>query len=161
MSGALGKSAGYEAIQQRHSLAPLLDAAVKAWHTRTGCEMLGGLLEVACEVLDACQAKGVIFELSNGQAKLIASAPPAARRLLLVAACQHLDQAAADLLSNLAGAIYSARDKISIDFPKNAEPPKPPVTLVKIVGMPDRTTTTEVARSGGAIVGSISNEQDA
>lgn len=160
MSHALGKSAGYEAIQLRQPLAPLLDAVVKSWHTPAGSSMLSGLLEVLCEVLDACQRSELRFDWKSEQAQQIADAPPTGRRLLLYAACQHQTQATADLLAALSAAVFSVREKITLSFPKQDDQPAEAVTLVKIVGMPERVSSTEVARVNDAIVGSTSIEQD-
>jgi ABC-type transporter Mla subunit MlaD len=160
----LGVSAGNEAIQFRQSLAPLFEFALKARRR----DLLSGLIAVLADALDKCQAKDIEFEWTNDRAKQVAGALPAARRLMLCAHCDSMDQDAADTLANLSSAIYGIRDWFTTTVtaaPVPAEPvaPAPPaVTLVQIVGMPERAGQTSIARDGdGAIVGSEFTERDA
>ena len=160
MSYQLGQSAGYEAIQHGQSLAPLLEAAVNSRMTQPGGAMLGGLLDVACSVLDACQSRGVKFELT-GKGKQIADALPQARRLIVMSMCQQLDQSAAHVLGDLAGVIHGMRDSISLSAPEQVETPEQPVMRVEIVGMPERTTQQSITRrEDGEFIGSTSTESD-
>lgn len=158
----IAKTAGYEALQHRQPLAPLLEASLKLLGTKAGNDLLGGLFEVMCEVFDSCQAKGITFEWNNDRAKQVAEALPHARRLLMIALCQRGDQAEADVLASLSSAVYGVRDRVTVTAGKAAAPVEPPVTLVQIVGMPDRAIQTSVDRDlKGAIVGSAGTERDA
>jgi len=156
MSTELGRAAGYEALQHRQSMVPLFAAAIEGKSN----PLLSGLLGVMCDALDSCQAGGVSFDWRNDRARNVAEALPSARRLLLAAMCQSVDQEAWDVLSALASAIYSARDMVSVSYPETQEK-EPPVTLVQIIGMPARISEAAVHREDGAIVGSRNTERDA
>lgn len=159
MSFQLGQRAGYEAIEHRQPLGPLLDKAVATRHTAPGAALLGGLLEVMCSVLDACQRKSIGFDMSD-EAKAIATALPQARRLMMTSLCQHIDQNVADVLSQLNGAIYSVRDVLTLSAPP-AVSPEQPVMRMEIVGMPERTTLTTFARDqDGELIESNRRESD-
>ena len=161
MSHQLGQRAGYEAIEHGRPLRPLLNAALATRTTAPGAALLGGLLEVVCSVFDACQRQGIGFDMTD-EAKEIASALPQARRLLITALCQHVDQSAADVLGELAGAIYAVRDSLSLSAPATVESPEPPVMRFEIVAMPDRKIEQTITRrDNGDLIGSSSVEQDA
>lgn len=171
MTTQLGTRAGFEALKHKQPLAPLLHAALQARDSQAGADLLGGLLNVLCIALDACQSSGVAFQWTNSTAKQIAEALPQARRLFVAAVCQRIDQDVADILSELSGAIYEVRDQVTVSEPAEPEAPAAPATTpepaespimrVQIVAMPDRSTDTDILRRGGAIVGSTAIERDA
>ena len=161
MSHQLGQRAGYEALEHGRPLLPLLNAALATRTTAPGSALLGGLLEVVCSVLDACQRQGIAFAMTDA-AKQIASALPQARRLLITALCQHVDQSAADVLSELARAILCIKDSVSVSAPAALDRPEPLLMRMEIVAMPDRKIEQTITRrENGDLVGASSIEQDA
>jgi hypothetical protein len=153
----LGVAAAQEAIRHRQSFAPLVEAAL---NSRRG-DILGGLVGVMCDLFDVCQAKGVSFEWKNARAKQVAEALPNARRLLVSSFASRANQDAGDVLAELCAALYGIREQLSATITE-ASPESPAVTLVQIVGMPERAGQTSIARDGdGAIVGSEFTERDA
>lgn len=160
MSHQLGQRAGYEAIEHGQPLVPLLSAALATRTTVPGAALLGGLLEVMCSVLDACQREGIRFDMTD-VAKQIGDARPQARRLLIVSLCQHVDQSAADVLGQLAGAIYAIKDSLSLSAPPAVEGPEQPVMRMEIIAMPERTTQQTITRrADGELLCTSSVEQD-
>ena len=163
MSYAIGLSAGYEALEHQRSLSPLLETALRVAHTPTGAGMTGGLLEVMAAALDAMQAAKRTPDMASQRAALIAQALPRSRRLQLLALCQHVDQDTANVLGDLAGAISLVRTEISVVATETVGAASPTTIDVRIVGLPDRITTTSVARrnSDDKIVSTEHHERDA
>ena len=163
MSYAIGLSAGYEALEHQRSLSPLLETALRVAHTPTGAGMTGGLLEVMAAALDAMQAAKRTPDMASQRAALIAQALPRSRRLQLLALCQHVDQDTANVLGDLAGAISLVRTEISVGATETPGAASPTTIDVRIVGLPDRITTTSVARrnSDDKIVSTEHHERDA
>ena len=163
MSYAIGLSAGYEALEHQRSLSPLLETALRVAHTPTGAGMTGGLLEVMAAALDAMQTAKRTPDMASQRAALIAQALPRSRRLQLLALCQHVDQDTANVLGDLAGAISLVRTEISVVATETVGAASPTTIDVRIVGLPDRITTTSVARrnSDDKIVSTEHHERDA
>ena len=163
MSYAIGLSAGYEALEHQRSLSPLLETALRVAHTPTGAGMTGGLLEVMAAALDAMQTAKRTPDMASQRAALIAQALPRSRRLQLLALCQHVDQDTANVLGDLAGAISLVRTDISVGATETVGAASPSTIDVRIVGLPDRITTTSVARrnSDDKIVSTEHHERDA
>jgi hypothetical protein len=125
--------------------------------------MLAGLCDAMASIFDAFQDKGHRFStLKTARGQQIADAAPRARRLYLVALCERMDQPAADVLEDLANAIYSVRESITRSSVEAmpTDPPKP--TRVELVAMPDRVTLMEVSRDhDNEIVQTKQTERDA
>ena len=160
MSYALGIEAGCEALERRHSLAPVLNAAYRIAQTQDGGGMIRGLLEVLASSLDKLQAGGLTFDTDNDTARAIFEAPPASRRILIAGTCMNLGQDASDLLSALAGAVYASRELLNVGERKVIQP-QPAVSRIEIVAMPERSSTARVSRNAsGAIVATERREFD-
>ena len=162
MSYELGMNAGVETINNKQPLNALLHAVVQVGTTPTGAAMLAGLCASMASVFDAFQKLGYSFKMSTPVGQKIADTQPQGRRLHMAVLRQRLDQSAADVLGDLASAIYAVRDSIQSST-VNAVPIEPESpTKIEIVAMPERTTCTDITRdASGSIVESHQVERDA
>ena len=161
MSYELGVNAGVEAINDKQPLNALLNAVVQVGTTPTGAAMLAGLCASMASVFDAFQKLGYRFQMSTPAGQKIADAQPQGRRLHMAVLRQRLVQSAADVLGDLANAIYLVGESIKSSTVNivPTEPESP--TKIEIVAMPKRTTFTDITRdASGSIVESHQVERE-
>jgi hypothetical protein len=163
MSYQIGIEAGVEAINRKQPLHELLNGAVQVSRSQSGFEMLVGLSDAMASIFDSFQGKGYRFStLTTPRGQQIADAAPQARRLHLAALCQRIDQPAADVLADLANAVYSVRDYITRSSIEAVPTETTKPSRVEIVGMPGRVTLMEVQRNHeNEIVQTKQTERDA
>ncbi len=143
----LAKLAAIESVERHESMKPLWQSAITA-KGQPATEMMAGLIDITCQVCDAQQAANLPMVAKTPAGKQIMEAAPHARKMMLVAAVQRQDQAAASLVADLSDMVEAASHRTRISHPRQPPPEaaEPAPLRVEIVALPDRITETTVTR---------------
>ena len=118
----LSMSAAMEAIANKQSLVPLLRTLFAAQRSPANTAMIFGVSNCMVLVLDAAQAANIKFKMRTPEAQEIVDAAPIARRLHMSSRVVKIDQAGGEVLWEIAHALQTIADRISVGDAERATP---------------------------------------